>query len=163
MEHDLNTIQKCHLWVSRIILLIGLVPFLFMVAFTGGFGLVIFMNTPLQVILLFGLYLKGAYNYIWKVSGNEIKRMLITIFLLVSLMLFFIIDEYIHPQLSGPMMWAIVDRPIDYPSMWFDNWRLWWICMLAEGALLYSVIILYFVFIARWLNVQLKKRRALKH
>ena len=89
--------------------------------------------------------------------------MLVAIFLLVFLMLFFIIDEYIHPQLSGPMMWAIVDRPIDYPSMWFDNWRLWWICMLAEGALLYSVIILYFVLIARWLYVQLKKRRALKH
>jgi hypothetical protein len=61
MEYNLNAIQKSHLWVSRIILSIGLVPF-------------IFMNTPMMLILLIGLYLKGAYRYIWKVPGNEKKE-----------------------------------------------------------------------------------------
>lgn len=157
MECNSNTIQKIHLWVSRVILSIGLVPFILMTVFTGGFGLVIFMNTPLLLILLTGLYLKGAYRYIWKTPGNEIRRMIVAVLLLVFLMLFFVIDEYIHPELRGPMMWAIVDRPIDYPSMWFDNWRLWWVSMLAEGALMYSSLILYIVVIARWVYLRCKK------
>ena len=157
MEYNLNAIQKIHLWVSRVILSIGLVPFLFMTVFAGGFGLVIFMNTPMMLILLIGLYLKGAYRYIWKVPGNEIKRTLVAVLLLVVLMMFFTIDEYIHQELSGPMMWAIVDRPIDYPSMWFNNWRLWWICILAEGALMYSSLMLYIVVIARWVYLRWKK------
>lgn len=157
MECNSNIIQKIHLWVSRVILSIGLVPFILMTVFTGGFGLVIFMNTPLLLILLTGLYLKGAYRYIWKTPGNEIRRMIVAVLLLVFLMLFFVIDEYIHPELRGPMMWAIVDRPIDYPSMWFNNWRLWWVCMLAEGSLMYSSLILYIVVIARWVYLRCKK------
>jgi hypothetical protein len=159
MELNLNTIQKIHLRVSRVILSIGLVPFLFMTVFAGGLGLVIFMNTPMMLILLIGLYLKGAYRYIWKVPGNEIKRTLVAVLLLVVLMMFFTIDEYIHQELSGPMMWAIVDRPIDYPSMWFNNWRLWWVCMLAEGSLMYSSMILYIVVVARWIYLRCKKTR----
>ena len=157
MEYNSNTIQKIHLWVSRVILSIGLVPFILMTVFAGGLGLVIFMNTPLLLILLMGLYLKGAYRYIWKTPGNEIRRMIVAVLLLVFLMLFFVIDEYIHPELRGPMMWAIVDRPIDYPSMWFDNWRLWWVSMLAEGALMYSSLILYIVVISRWVYLRCKK------
>ena len=159
MEYNLNAIQKSHLWVSRIILSIGLVPFLFMTVFAGGFGLAIFMNTPMLLILLLGLYLKGAYRYIWKVQGNERMRALVAALLLVVLMIFFTIDEYIHQELSGPMMWAIVDRPIDYPSMWFNNWRLWWVCMLAEGAFMYSSLILYIVVVARWIYLRCKKTR----
>ena len=159
MEYNLNAIQKTHLWVSRIILSIGLVPFIFMTVFTGGFGLAIFMNTPMMLFLLIGLYLKGAYRYIWKVPGNERMRALVAALLLVVLMIFFTIDEYIHQELSGPMMWAIVDRPIDYPSMWFNNWRLWWVCMLAEGALMYSSLILYIVVVARWIYLRCKKTR----
>ena len=157
MEYNLNAIQKTHLWVSRIILSIGLVPFIFMTVFAGGFGLAIFMNTPMMLFLLIGLYLKGAYRYIWKVPGNERMRALVAALLLVVLMIFFTIDEYIHQELSDPMMWAIVDRPIDYPSMWFNNWRLWWVCMLAEGALMYSSLILYIVVIARWVYLLCKK------
>ena len=157
MKCNSNTIQKIHLWVFRVILSIGLVPFILMTVFTGGFGLVIFINTPLLLILLTGLYLKGAYCYIWKTPGNEIRRMIVAVLLLVFLMLFFVIDEYIHPELRGPMMWAIVDRPIDYPSMWFDNWRLWWVSMLAEGALMYSSLILYIVVIVRWVYLRCKK------
>ena len=156
MGSNLSIIQKGHLWVSRVILSIGLVPFLFMTAFAGGLGLVIFMNTPMMLILLIGLYLKGAYRYIWKVPGNERMRALVAALLLVVLMIFFTIDEYIHQELSGPMMWAIVDRPIDYPSMWFNNWRLWWVCMLAEGSLMYSSLILYIVVIARWVDLRWK-------
>lgn len=159
MEYNLNAIQKSHLWVSRIILSIGLVPFLFMTVFAGGFGLAIFMNTPMMLFLLIGLYLKGAYRYIWKVPGNEKKRALVAVLLLVILMINFTIDEYIHQELSGPMMWAIVDRPIDYPSMWFNNWRLWWVCMLAEGSLMYSSMILYIVVVARWIYLRCKKTR----
>lgn len=159
MELNLNTIQKIHLWVSRVILSIGLVPFLFMTVFAGGFGLVIFMNTPMMLILLIGLYLKGAYRYIWKVPDNEKKRALVAVLLLVILMINFTIDEYIHQELSGPMMWAIVDRPIDYPSMWFNKWRLWWVCMLAEGSLMYSSMILYIVVVARWIYLRCKKTR----
>ena len=159
MEYNLNAIQKSHLWVSRIILSIGLVPFIFMTVFAGGFGLAIFMNTPMMLILLIGLYLKGAYRYIWKVPGNERMRALVAALLLVVLMIFFTIDEYIHQELSGPMMWAIVDRPIDYPSMWFNNWRLWWVCMLAEGPLMYSSMILYIVVVARWIYLRCKKTR----
>lgn len=157
MEYNLNAIRKSHLWVSRVILLIGLVPFLIMTAFTGGLGLTIFMHTPLLVIMLMGLYLRGAYRYIWKVSGNEKGRTLVAVLLLVLLMLFITIDEFVHPQLTGPMMWAIVDRPIDYPSMWFDNWRFWWICMLAEAAFLYSSLILYIVVFVRWIYIRWKK------
>ena len=157
MELNLNTIQKIHLWVSRVILSIGLVPFLFMTVFAGGLGLVIFMNTPMMLILLIGLYLKGAYRYIWKVPRNERIRALVAALLLVVLMIFFTIDEYIHQELSGPMMWAIVDRPIDYPSMWFNNWRLWWVCMLAEGSLMYSSLMLYIVVVARWVYLRWKK------
>ena len=157
MELNLNTIQKIHLWVSRVILSIGLVPFLIMTVLTGGLGLVIFMNTPMMLILLIGLYLKGAYRYIWKVPGNERMRALVAALLLVVLMIFYTIDEYIHQELSGPMMWAIVDRPIDYPLMWFNNWRLWWGCMLAEGSLMYSSMILYIVVIARWVYLRWKK------
>mgnify|MGYP003430195231 FL=1 len=157
MELNLNTIQKIHLWVSRVILSIGLVPFLFMTVFAGGLGLVIFMNTPMMLILLIGLYLKGACRYIWEVPGNERMRAFVAALLLVVLMIFFTIDEYIHQELSGPMMWAIVDRPIDYPSMWFNNWRLWWVCMLAEGSLMYSSLILYIVIFARWIYLRWKK------
>ena len=159
MELNLNTIRKIHLWVSRVILSIGLVPFLFMTVFVGGLGLVIFMNTPMMLILLIGLYLKGAYRYIWKVPGNERMRALVAALLLVVLMIFFTIDEYIHQELSGPMMWAIVDRPIDYPSMWFNNWRLWWVCMLGEGSLMYSSMILYIVVVARWVYLRCKRTR----
>lgn len=157
MEYNLNVIQKGHLWVSRIILSIALVPFLFMIVFTGGLGLVIFMNTPMMLILLIGLYLRGAYRYVWKVPGNERMRALVAVLLLVVLMMYFTIDEFVHQELSGPMMWAIVDRPIDYPSMWFNNWRLWWVCMLAEGALMYSLMILYIVVITRWIYLRWKK------
>ena len=83
--------------------------------------------------------------------------MIVAVLLLVFLMLFFVIDEYIHPELRGPMMWAIVDRPIDYPSMWFNNWRLWWVCMLAEGSLMYSSLMLYIVVVARWVYLRWKK------
>lgn len=157
MEYNINVIQKGHLWVSRIILSIGMVPFLFMIVFTGGLGLVIFMNTPMMLILLIGLYLRGAYRYVWKVRDNERMRALVAVLLLVVLMMYFTIDEFVHQELSGPMMWAIVDRPIDYPSMWFNNWRLWWVCMLAEGSLMYSSIILYIVVIARWIYLRWKK------
>lgn len=159
MEYNLNAIRKSHLWISRVILSIGLVPFLLILVFTGGFGLGIFMNTPMMLILLIGLYLKGAYRYVWKVPGNEKIRALVAVVLLVVLMIYFTIDEYIHQELSGPMMWAIVDRPIDYPSMWFDNWRLWWVCMLAEGAFMYSSLILYIVVIVRWAYLRCKKIR----
>ena len=157
MGINLSIIQKSHLWISRVILSIGLVPFLLMAGLGGGFGIGVFMNTPLLAILLLGLYLKGAYRYIWKEPGNERKRLFVAILLLALLMLYFIIDEFVHPQLTGPMMWAIVDRPIDYPSMWLDNWRLWWICMLAEGALLYSSLILYVVVLVRWIYCSCKK------
>lgn len=157
MKYNLNAIQKSHLWVSRIILSIGLVPFIFMTGFAGGFGLAIFMHTPMLLILFLGLYLKGAYRYIWKVPGNERMRALVAVLLLGVLMMYFTIDEFVHQELSGPMMWAIVDRPIDYPSMWFNNWRLWWVSMLAEGALLYSSLILYIVVIARWVYLCWKK------
>ena len=85
--------------------------------------------------------------------------MIVSILLLVLFMLFFIVDEYVDPQLRGPMMWAIVDRPIDYPSMWFNNWRLWWICTLAEGALLYSSLILYVVVVVRWIYLRWKEQK----
>ena len=157
MELNLNIIQKIHLWVSRAILSIGLVPLLLMTVFTGGFGLVIFMNMPMMLILLIGLYLKGAYRYIWKVPGYEKRRALVAVLLMVVLMMYCTIDEYMHQELSGPMMWAIVDRPIDYPAMWLNNWRLWWVCMLAEGSLMYSSLILYIVIFARWIYLRLKK------
>lgn len=157
MELNLDIIRKTHLWVSRVIVSMGLVPFVFMTVFNGGFGLVIFMNTPMLAILLLGLYLRGSYRYIWKVPGNERKRALVAVLLLVILMMYFTIDEYIHQELSGPMMWAIVDRPIDYPSMWFNNWRLWWVCMLAEGSLMYSSLMLYIVVVARWVYLRWKK------
>ena len=157
MGSNLSIIQKGHLWVSRVILSIGLVPFLFMTVFAGGLGMVIFMNTPMMLILLIGLYLKGAYRYIWKVPGNERMRALVAALLLVVLMISFTIDEYIHQELSGPMMWTIVDRPIDYPSMWFNNWRLWWVYMLAEGSLMYSSLMLYIVVVARWVYLRWKK------
>ena len=159
MEYNLNAIQKSHLWVSWIILSIGLVPFIFMTVFAGGFGLAIFMHTPMLLILFLGLYLKGAYRYIWIVPGNERMRTLVAVLLLGVLMMYFTIDEFVHQELSGPMMWAIVDRPIDYPSMWFNNWRLWWVSMLAEGALLYSSLILYIVVVARWIYLRCKKTR----
>ena len=160
MELNLDIIRKTHLWVSRVILSMGLVPFFFMTVFTGGFGLVIFMNTPMLAILLLGLYLRGSYRYIWKVPGNERKRALVAVLLLVILMMYFTIDEYIHQELSGPMMWAIVDRPIDYPAMWLNNWRLWWISMLAEAALLYSTVIIYIAVMARWIYLRCRKSHA---
>lgn len=30
-------------------------------------------------------------------------------------------------DLSGPEMWMICDSPINWPNMWHNNWRLWWI------------------------------------
>lgn len=30
-------------------------------------------------------------------------------------------------DLSGPEMWMICDSPINWPKMWHNNWRLWWI------------------------------------
>ena len=91
-----------------------------------------------------GLYLNGAYLYIWKAYGNEMRRILVAIILLFLMMLFFTIDEFVRPELTGPMMW-------------FDNWRLWWICMLPEGALLYSSLILYIVVVIRCLYLRCKR------
>lgn len=161
MKLNLNKIKTSHLWILVAILSIGLVPLMLMTVFAGGFGLAIFLNTPLLFVLLMGLYLNGAYLYIWKSPGNEMRRILVAIILLFLMMLFFTIDEFVHPELTGPMMWAIVDRPIDYPSMWFDNWRLWWICMLAEGALLYSSLILYIVVVIRCLYLRCKRHLTL--
>ena len=144
------------------ILSVGLVPLMLVIVFTGGFGLTFFLNTPHLVILLMGLYLYGTYLYIWKNPDDKMmRRMLFAVILLLLMMLLFTIDEFVRPQLPGPMMWAIVDRPIDYPSMWFDNWRLWWICMLAESALLYSSLILYIVMVIRCLYLRLKQHKTL--
>ena len=30
-------------------------------------------------------------------------------------------------DLYGPNLWMTCDRPIDWPAMWHDNWRLWWL------------------------------------
>ena len=29
--------------------------------------------------------------------------------------------------LYGPNLWMKCDRLIDWPAMWYNNWRLWWL------------------------------------
>jgi hypothetical protein len=35
-------------------------------------------------------------------------------------------------DLSGPERWLTHDSPINWPKMWHNNWRLWWIGQVGQ-------------------------------
>lgn len=35
-------------------------------------------------------------------------------------------------DLSGPDQWLTADSPINWPKMWHNNWRLWWIGQVGQ-------------------------------
>ena len=52
-------------------------------------------------------------------------------------------------NIAGPMQFRITDRPIDTPSQWGNNWRLYWIGVYAStvawigGVISIVVMLLY--------------------
>ena len=146
-------IKTTHIWSCRILIVLG----------TIGWALTFFLDTPGLLMLLTGIYCKGAYRYIWSEKGLDIPRGIIVITLLSLFLGYFVIVEILNPSLTGPMMWSIMDRPIDFPSMWFGCWRLWWIGMLLEPALFLSIIILYVIILIRWIYGIIQKKGQTKN
>lgn len=55
-------------------------------------------------------------------------------------------------DIAGPMQFRIADRPIDIPSQWGNNWRLYWFGTYVSavawigGVISIVVILLYHLF-----------------
>ena len=71
-------------------------------------------------VLLFGLVPVMAILSMLKGKPIQIWLVVLLIFLLSAVYYLF------NNNIAGPMQFLITDRPIDTPSQWGNNWRLYW-------------------------------------
>jgi hypothetical protein len=62
-------------------------------------------------------------------------------------------------NLPDPIMWAIADNPIDVPSQWFDNYRLFWWGVIVNRTCQYAGSVAFcFLLIVKLIKFILNKR-----
>ena len=105
-------------------------------------------------IVHLGIYSKGCYRLIWK--GKDISRVNLALCLLLplSLIIYFVWQEYISPSFEGPLNWACREMGHD----WFGCWRFYWISIILRDALKVSIIGIYAIIGIRWLLNICKKK-----
>lgn len=147
----LNLIEKFQRlsWLGKILWIVVLILIVPLVLFPLGIMLLFSIGTPIFLIALSGLYVYISYRYICGLNHHKVRRFLISAAIFIVILAFNVADEYLNPSLPGPFMWAITDRPIDYPSTWGDNWRLWWIGVMLNSSLIYSTIITFILILVR--------------
>ena len=155
-----NRIKNLPKWV-QILLVIILIMFLTPVFYLSVIIILMSFGTPVVLALLLGLYLRCTYRYIWGVTGHEGRRFIISAVMFIIILALCVIEEILYPSLPGPFMWAITDRPIDYPSTWADNWRLWWIGVMLQSSLFFSIAITYVLRFARRLGLNQRRKSAI--
>ena len=136
-------------WQTKILCIVCLIILSPIVFLPLAAILLISAGTPYFLIALIGLYAYTAYRYIWGTNDHKVRRFLISAAIFTTMLAFNVLDEYLNPTLPGPFMWAITDRPIDYPSTWGDNWRFWWIGVMLHSSLIYSTIITFILILVR--------------
>ena len=90
--------------------IIGIVIYLF----------VLLVNTPVGCGVFIALVLLAMWLMVRRQSAT-VKWAALGILVATGIYCVFCNDLY------GPNLWMTCDRPIDWPAMWHDNWRLWWL------------------------------------
>ncbi len=153
MDMNADLIKPVYCWLYKVLLIIGIGAIVL-----STFGLMPFFGSPLYLILILGIYLKGSYRFIWGGDSYRTQKLIICACIPVLLMTAFVIEECLNPYMAGPILWMICDTPIDYPSMWLDCWRFWWIGSSFKSAMNLSVVIIYLTLFGKWMINRMKDR-----
>lgn len=81
--------------------------------------LLLIAGSPYCVVLI--MLLLGLTWLMVRRKSAKIKWVALGIVVLTGVYCVFFND------LSGPDTWMTHDSPINWPKMWHNNWRLWWI------------------------------------
>ena len=91
-------------------------------------------------ILMFILVPIGAIYTSVKGTPTILKVIIVALFLGIGIYTVF------HNDIDGPLIFSIIDRPIDRPSQWFHCYRFYWagmvIHMTVSNASLLSLLLL---------------------
>lgn len=97
-------------------------------------------------VILFGLVPVMAILSMLKGKPIQIWLVVLLIFILSAVYYLF------NNNIAGPMQFRITDRPIDTPSQWGNNWRLYWFGIYAStvawigGVISIVVMLLYHLY-----------------
>lgn len=97
-------------------------------------------------VTLFGLVPIMAVLAMLK--GKPIKMWLVVLLIFLASAVYYLFNN----DIAGPMQFRIADRPIDIPSQWGNNWRLYWFGTYVSavawigGVISIVVILLYHLF-----------------
>ena len=100
-------------------------------------------------VTLFGLVPIMAVLAMLK--GKPRKMWLVVAMIFLVSAVYYLFDN----DIAGPMQFRMVDRPIDTPSQWGNNWRLYWLGVYVSTVAWIDVIIsivvlfLYHLYIVR--------------
>ena len=78
-------------------------------------------------------------------KGKPIQIWLVVLLIFLSSAVYYLFNN----NIAGPMQFQITDLPIDTPSQWGNNWRLYWCGVYAStvawigGVISIAVMLLY--------------------
>lgn len=85
-----------------------------------------FMRCQPLSILMFVLVTVWAIYTSAKGTPTIIKVIIVALFLGIGI---YIAADY---KIDGPLLFSIIDRPIDRPSQWLHSYRLYWVGMVIQ-------------------------------
>lgn len=85
-----------------------------------------FMRCQPLSILMFVIVTIGAIYTSAKSTPTKIKVIIVALFLGTGI---YIASDY---EIDGPLLFSIIDRPIDRPSQWLHSYRFYWVGMVVH-------------------------------
>ena len=85
-----------------------------------------FMGCQPLSILMFVIVTIGAIYTSAKGTPTILKVIIVGLFLGIGI---YIASDY---EIDGPLLFSIIDRPIDRPSQWLHSYRFYWVGMVVH-------------------------------
>lgn len=85
-----------------------------------------FMRCQPLSILMFVIVTIGAIYTSAKSTPTILKVVIVVLFLGTGI---YMASDY---EIDGPLLFSIIDRPIDRPSQWLHSYRLYWVGMVVH-------------------------------
>ena len=85
-----------------------------------------FMRCQPLSILMFVIVTIGAIYTSAKSTPTILKMVIVVLFLGTGI---YMASDY---EIDGPLLFSIIDRPIDRPSQWLHSYRLYWVGMVVH-------------------------------
>lgn len=85
-----------------------------------------FMRCQPLSILMFVIVTIGAIYTSAKGTPTILKVIIVGLFLGIGI---YIASDY---EIDGPLLFSIIDRPIDRPSQWLHSYRFYWVGMVVH-------------------------------